>query len=83
MPNSSRYALLQNALVEARQDKGLTQLEVAARLSKPQSYVSKYESGERRLDVIEFLEVCEALSVSPHSILRKLQPHHEQEKIDS
>lgn len=71
---TSRYELLQKALADARLEKGLTQSEVAARLRKPQSYVSKYESGERRLDVIEFLEVCEAMSVSPHSILKKIQP---------
>lgn len=70
----SRYDLFQKALADVRLEKGLTQSEVASRLRKPQSYVSKYESGERRLDVIEFLEVCEAMSVSPHSILKKIQP---------
>ncbi|MHB1617668.1 MAG: helix-turn-helix domain-containing protein [Metallibacterium sp.] len=72
--SSSRYELFQKALADARLEKGLTQSEVATRLRKPQSYVSKYESGERRLDVIEFLEVCEAMSVSPNSILKKTQP---------
>ena len=72
MPASSHYELFQKALADARQEKGLTQSEVATRLRKPQSYVSKYESGERRLDVIEFLEVCEAMSVNPSSILRKI-----------
>ncbi len=71
---TSRYELFQKALTEARLEKGLTQSEVAGRLRKPQSYVSKYESGERRLDVIEYLEVCDAMSVSPHSILKKIQP---------
>ena len=75
MASSSPYELFQKVLAEARQDKALTQSEVAARLRKPQSYVSKYESGERRLDVIEFLEVCEALTVSPMTILRKVQSH--------
>ncbi len=72
MSTSPRYELFQKALADARQEKGLTQSEVATRLRKPQSYVSKYESGERRLDVIEFLEVCEAMSVSPSTILRKI-----------
>lgn len=72
MPASPRYELFQKALADARQEKGLTQSEVATRLRKPQSYVSKYESGERRLDVVEFLEVCEAMAVSPSSILRKI-----------
>lgn len=74
MPNSPRYELFQKALVGAREDKKLTQSEVAARLGKPQSFVSKYESGERRLDVIEFLDVCKALSVSPNAILKKVRP---------
>lgn len=39
---------------------GLTQRQLAERLDKPQSYVSKYELGERRLDFVETLEVCEA-----------------------
>lgn len=74
MSNTTRYELFQKALAEARQEKGITQSDVATRLGKPQSFVSKYESGERRLDVIEFLEVCEALSTSPQSILRKVRP---------
>ena len=66
------YESLQKALVEARQSKGLTQTEIAARLGKPQSFVSKYESGERRLDVVEFIEVCQVLSIKPNSILNKI-----------
>lgn len=48
----------------ARKRAELTQQQVAARLGTPQSYVSKYENGERKLDVIEFIEVCEALGLS-------------------
>lgn len=70
MPSDSEYGIFQTALAEARQRKGLTQAVVAVRLAKPQSFVSKYESGERRLDVIEFLHVCEALNVDPSEILR-------------
>lgn len=66
------YESLQKALVEARQSKGLTQTEIATRLGKPQSFVSKYESGERRLDVVEFLEICQALSIEPSSIINKI-----------
>lgn len=72
MTQRHMYEFLQKALVEARQSKGLTQTEVASRLGKPQSFVSKYESGERRLDIIEFLEVCQALSIKPNSILNKI-----------
>lgn len=47
-----------------RLDAGLAQTEVARRLAVPQSFVSKYESGERRLDLIELEQVCKALGVS-------------------
>jgi ribosome-binding protein aMBF1 (putative translation factor) len=50
-------------LKEARAAKNLTQADVAKRLGAPQSYVSKYESGERRLDFVETTKVCEALSM--------------------
>jgi transcriptional regulator with XRE-family HTH domain len=64
---------LRALLVEAREKRGLSQADVASRLGKPQSFVSKYERGERRLDVIEFLEVAEALEVSPVNILKRLE----------
>jgi transcriptional regulator with XRE-family HTH domain len=51
----------------------LTQLDVANRLGRPQSFVSKYESGERRLDVVEFLEVCAAVRVDGVKVLRHVE----------
>lgn len=48
-------------LVEARRGTALTQAQVAAALRKPQSYVSKIESGERRLDVVELCELLRVL----------------------
>jgi transcriptional regulator with XRE-family HTH domain len=51
-------------LKETRFAKNLTQAEIARRLGLPQSYVSKYESGERRLDFVETVLVCEALGMS-------------------
>lgn len=59
-------------LRQARLDAGLNQEDVAERLRRPQSFISKYESGERRLDVIEYIEVCAAIGVSPHSIITRL-----------
>lgn len=59
-------------LIDARRTAELTQIELANRLCKPQSFVSKYENGERRLDVIEFISVCSALKISPTSIIQKL-----------
>lgn len=59
-------------LVKERQAKGLTQAELSQKLSRPQSYVSKYERGERRLDVIEFLEVARTLEINVVRFLKKL-----------
>jgi transcriptional regulator with XRE-family HTH domain len=69
MPKSPKYDLFQKALINARLENSLTQQDVATRLDRPQSFVSKYESGERRLDVVEFLDVCQVLGISPKSIL--------------
>ncbi|EAZ90459.1 transcriptional regulator, XRE family protein [Crocosphaera chwakensis CCY0110] len=63
---------MRSLLINARQSANLTQTELSKRLNKPQSYVSKYERGERRLDVIEFLEVCNALNIDPVILLKKL-----------
>lgn len=76
MPRSTHSALyvrFRELLVEARKDAGLTQEELAERLRRPQSFVSKYENGERRLDLIEFLEVAGALSLEVHAFIRRLQ----------
>jgi transcriptional regulator with XRE-family HTH domain len=59
-------------LIEARKSAGLTQVQVAERIDKPQSFVAKYEGGERRLDVIEFLAVAQAIGVKPGLILDAL-----------
>jgi transcriptional regulator with XRE-family HTH domain len=61
-----------SAVRAARNKAGLTQEDVAKRLNRPQSYVSKYESGERRLDLIEFLRVTKTLKVDPDTILKML-----------
>ncbi len=59
-------------LIEARLAAGLTQVDLADRLHRPQSYVSKYESGERRLDVVEFLEVADGIGVHAGDIVTAL-----------
>lgn len=73
---SDAYNLFRTWLIEARKKKGLTQSDIATKLGKPQSYVSKYERGERRLDVVEFLEVARALGVEPYKILKELEKHN-------
>ena len=59
-------------LIQERQSKGVTQTQLAQRLNKPQSYVSKYENGERRLDVIEFLEIADCIGMDPAEFIRRL-----------
>lgn len=56
--------ILRSLLRESRVGKGLTQSELSEKLGKPQSYVSKYEIGERRIDVIELREVCGSLGIT-------------------
>lgn len=67
-----RYAMLRELLSTERERNGLTQVDVANRLKKPQSYVSKYERGERRLDVVEFVDVTRALGMDPLAVLKSL-----------
>ena len=69
---SREYKVFCEALKEARDGAGFTQKEVAGRLRRPQSYVSKYEAGERRLDVVEFLRIAKILKVDPCQILRRI-----------
>lgn len=70
---SDRYNRLRALLVKARKGRGLTQIQVAAKLRYPQSFVSKYERGERRLDVVEFLDVARVLGVDPCDVLRQIK----------
>lgn len=70
--HTAAYQYLLVLLVEARKSAGLTQQELSERLGRPQSYVSKFERGERRLDVIEFLEVARSLGIDPHAVIGKV-----------
>jgi transcriptional regulator with XRE-family HTH domain len=62
-------------MIKARKAADLTQHDLAKRLKKPQSFVAKYEGGERRLDVIEFLGITRAMGADPVRILKALQKH--------
>jgi transcriptional regulator with XRE-family HTH domain len=64
---------LQLLLRQMRTEAGLTQTEIAQRLGQPQSFVSKYESGERRLDVLELREVCAVVGVSLADFVQRLE----------
>ena len=70
---SVEYQQLCALLRQLRRDAGLTQVEVARQLEVPQSFVSKYETGERRLDVVELRYVAEALGTQLESIVAQLK----------
>ncbi len=67
------YERFRALMVNARKTAGLSQVDLAKRVHRPQSYVSKYERGERRVDVVEFLELSEALGIDPAAIIRRLR----------
>ncbi len=62
--HTAEQVRLRSLLKDYRKSRGLRQAELASLLGKPQSFVSKYESGERRLDLVELGEVCSALDVT-------------------
>ena len=69
---TERHQRLRELLVARRKEAGLTQTVVAERLGKPPSYVAKYEGGDRRLDVLEFLDVATAIGFEPCALIRSL-----------
>jgi transcriptional regulator with XRE-family HTH domain len=69
---SARHRRLIELLVEARQASGLSQRALAARLKRSPSYVSKFEAGERRLEVCEFIDLCAAVDADAAELVRRL-----------
>jgi transcriptional regulator with XRE-family HTH domain len=67
---------LRKLLRQVRKQRGLTQTALAAILRKPQSFVSKYESGERLLSFVETIDVCRALNLDPKTLLKEYLPYH-------
>jgi transcriptional regulator with XRE-family HTH domain len=59
-------------LVTSRSDAGMTQRDLAALLKRPHSFVGRIEAGERRVDVIEFIEIARVLNVDPRHLFSKL-----------
>lgn len=70
--NSAEHAAFCALMIETRLKAGLTQDQLARRLRKPQSFVAKYENGERRIDVIEFMTIARAIDADAISLLRAL-----------
>lgn len=74
-PRARDYILLRKFLRQARLDARLTQQDLAEKLGKPQSFVAKCENGKRRIDVVEFVRICDALGLkASREITRVPQP---------
>lgn len=70
--HSAEQLAFRELMIAARKRAGLTQQELAKRLRRPQSFVAKYEGGERRLDVVEFVTIVRAIGANPLRILKSL-----------
>lgn len=70
--SSETYTRFRELLKQQREKLGLTQTELAMRLGQPQQFVSRYELGERRIDVGEFLEIAEHLEIDPVKTIKDL-----------
>ncbi len=70
--HTDEYQAFAAILKQARLDAKLTQQEVADRLGKPQSYVAKLENSERRIDVVEFIQLAKAMGIDPKVLFEKV-----------
>ena len=68
---STEYARLVEVLVAARHEAGIRQQALATKLRRPQSFIAKYEGGERRIDVIEFIAIARALGADPIKLFKE------------
>ena len=67
---SAEYERLIAMLVAVRHAAGVRQQKLAAKLGKPQSFIAKYEGGERRIDLIEFIAIARALDADPMKLFK-------------
>lgn len=70
---TKRYHRFRQLLIDARKAKQLSQMALAEQLGRVQTFVSKYERGERRLDIVEFLDVAAALGIDPIAVIRQVE----------
>lgn len=70
---SPDYRAAINVLKDVRADLGISQRELARRLGKPPSFVNKIEQLERRLDILEFIAIAEAMGLKPGSLLAQIR----------
>jgi transcriptional regulator with XRE-family HTH domain len=69
---AEHYKIVGACLAAARRRANVTQQELAARLGKPQSFVSEYERGQRRVDVVEFLRITQTIGSNPLAIFTEI-----------
>ncbi len=70
---SNYYVTFREVIKSIRKTKGFTQIQLSEKLDKPQSYVSKYENGDRKLDIIEVYLICKACNISLFSFSKMLE----------
>ena len=71
--HARQHRMFCDLLRQLRGEAGLRQVDLALRINQPQSFVSKCETGERRLDLIELREICQALGISLTRLARRLE----------
>lgn len=69
---SPRHQALRDFLIEKRKKAGLTQHQLSAKLRRPQSYIASIETGQRRVDVVELLDLAKALAFDVHTAIRRM-----------
>ena len=70
---TKEYSVFRDLLRELRTDRGFTQVQLSETLGMPQSFVSKYETGERRLDMVEVRAVCASLGITLSAFVKKFE----------
>ena len=69
---SPRHQALVDLIISERKAAGLTQVQVAKKLRRYQSYVTLFETGQRRLDVVEFMDIAEAIGFDALAAIKRL-----------
>jgi transcriptional regulator with XRE-family HTH domain len=71
--HSGKYQVFREMIVKIRKDADVTQVQLAKELGKPQSYISKIENGERRIDFTEFIEIASILEIDTQQFIKNYQ----------
>lgn len=71
--HSERHQIIASALASQRREKGLTQAEVAKALGRHQPFIANIESGERRVDLVELLDIAAIIDLDIEALVRRLQ----------